>query len=90
MTLPHFDVILCRINSNLDQNEQNEDGEQKKMKQGQGKEDIDDLDSDDDYDDNDLSDVEDEDDEDFDCDLGPKTQNKSDALPDVSRIKVKE
>ncbi|GAA6221005.1 uncharacterized protein C9orf85 homolog [Lates japonicus] len=81
------DDIVIPINSHLDQKEPEEDGEQTKKGRGRGKKD---MDSDDDFDD-DFGDLEDEDDEDFDSDSGPKkTQDKSAALPDVSRVSVKD
>ncbi|XP_074494420.1 LOW QUALITY PROTEIN: uncharacterized protein C9orf85 homolog [Sebastes fasciatus] len=96
--------IVIPINSQEDKKEEEEeeeeeekekekeDVEQKKKGRGRGKKDLDDLDSDDD-DDDDLSDLGDDDDdvrEDFDRDLETKkTQNKSDVLPDVSRVNVK-
>ncbi|XP_070690247.1 uncharacterized protein C9orf85 homolog [Pempheris klunzingeri] len=84
--------IVIPVNSEVDQEEQKEDSEQKQK--GRGKKDMDDLDSDDDYDDDNLSDLGDDDDDeegDFDSDSKPKkTQNKSDVLPDVSRVNVKD
>jgi len=87
--------IVIPVNSHLDNAEQEEDGEQKRKGCGRGKKDADDLDSDDDYDGDDFGDLgddDDDDDEDFDSDSGPKKtqKNKSAALPDVSRVKIKD
>uniref|UniRef100_UPI0037E72565 uncharacterized protein C9orf85 homolog n=1 Tax=Semicossyphus pulcher TaxID=241346 RepID=UPI0037E72565 len=84
--------IVIPVNSGDNKEEEEDDSEQRKEGRGRGKKNTDDLDSDDDYDDNDLSDFGDDDEgEDFDSDTEPKkTQNKSDALPDVSRVKVKD
>ncbi|XP_040897986.1 uncharacterized protein C9orf85 homolog [Toxotes jaculatrix] len=80
--------IVIPINSHLDKKEPEEDSEQTKKGSRRGKKD---MDSDDDFDDDDFGDLEDEDDEDFDCDTGPKkTQSKSAALPDVSRVNLKD
>ncbi len=72
--------------------EQDEDGKPTKKGRGRGKKDVDGLDSDDDCGDDDLSDLgEEHDEEDFVSDSVPKkTQNKSDVLPDVSRINIKD
>ncbi|TMS03925.1 Uncharacterized protein E3U43_000814 [Larimichthys crocea] len=87
--------IVIPINSQADQEEQEEeDGGQKKKGRGRGKKDADDLDSDDE--DFDLSDHGDDDDDNEGEDLHndseqKKTQSdKSDALPDVSRVSFKE
>ncbi|XP_044053950.1 uncharacterized protein C9orf85 homolog [Siniperca chuatsi] len=80
--------IVIPVNSQVDKTEQEEDGEQRKRGYGRGKKDRDDLNSDDD---DDLSDLGDGNDEDFDSDSVPKkTQNKSDVLPDVSQVNVKD
>ncbi|KAI3372446.1 hypothetical protein L3Q82_022932, partial [Scortum barcoo] len=74
--------IVIPINSQVDKQEQEEDGKQKK---GRGKKDMDGLDSDDDDDSNDLG----EDDEDYNSDsVLTKTQDRSDVVPDVSRVYV--
>lgn len=81
--------IVISINSQEDKTEQEEDGEQRTKGRGRGKKDIGDLDSDDE----DFSDPGDDDDEeeDFSNDSEPKkAQNRSDVLPDVSRVKVKD
>lgn len=87
-----FLLSLCRINSQADQEEQEEeDGGQKKK--GRGKKDVDDLDSDDeDFDLSDHGDDDDDEGEDLHNDLEQKkTQSdKSDALPDVSRVSFKD
>lgn len=81
--------IIIPINKGDDEEEE-EDVKQVKKGCGRGKKDLGDLDSDDDYDDDDLSDLKD-DDEDFQCDSETKkAQKKSDVLPDVSRVKVKD
>ncbi|XP_068559607.1 uncharacterized protein C9orf85 homolog [Cebidichthys violaceus] len=87
--------IVIPVNSQEDKKEEEEDDKQKKK--GRGKKDLDDLDSDDDDDDDDdddnLSDLRDDDDkeEDFDSDSEPKKRpNRSDVLPDVSRVSFKE
>ncbi|XP_026177482.1 uncharacterized protein C9orf85 homolog [Mastacembelus armatus] len=83
--------IVIPVNSHLDKKEQEEEGEQRKKGQGRGTKDMGHLDSDDDYSDDDFGDLEDEDDEDFASDSGQKkSQNKSAALPDVSRVNVKD
>ncbi|XP_031705389.1 uncharacterized protein C9orf85 homolog [Anarrhichthys ocellatus] len=79
--------IVIPVNSEEDKKEEEEEDEQKKK--GRGKKDVDDLDSDDD----DLSDRRDDDDkeEDSDSDSEPKKrQNRSDVLPDVSRVHFKD
>ncbi|XP_054482742.1 uncharacterized protein C9orf85 homolog [Anoplopoma fimbria] len=85
--------IVIPVNSQEDKDEEEEDDEKKKKGCGRGKKDLDDLDSDDD----DLSDLRDDDDddddkgEDFNSDSEPKKrQNKSDVLPDASRVTFKE
>lgn len=89
---PPFDLLpLCRVNSEGDKKDQEDDDEQRKKGPGRGKKDMDDSDSDDD--DDDLSDLGDDDDEGEDSDNGSeqkKTQKKSDVLPDVSRVNVKD
>lgn len=91
LTQPHCVLLsLCRINSQEDKTEQEEDGEQRKKGRGQGKKDIGDLDSDDE-DFSDPGDDDDDEEEDFSNDSEPKkAQNRSDVLPDVSRVKVKD
>ena len=92
-----FDLLpFCRVNSEGDKKDQEEDGEQRKKGPGRGKKDMDASDSDDDDDDDDdddLSDLGDDDDEgevsDNDSEQ-KKTQKKSDVLPDVSRVNVKD
>ncbi|XP_059193358.1 uncharacterized protein C9orf85 homolog [Centropristis striata] len=91
--------IVIPINSEGDnkeeeeEEEEKEDGAQKKKGRGRRKKDLDDSDSDDDFHD-DLSDLEDDDDgegDDLDNNSdAKKTQNKSDVLPDVSRVNVKD
>lgn len=85
--------IVIPINSQEDKNEE----PQLKTGRRRGKKDSDDLDSDDDFDDDeDLSDFGDDDEEngegeDLKSDQeSKKTQKKSDVLPDVSQIKVKD
>ncbi|XP_063752377.1 uncharacterized protein C9orf85 homolog isoform X2 [Eleginops maclovinus] len=84
--------IVIPINKNDGEEEEKEEEDDKKVVEGRkkgrgrGKKDLDDLDSDDD----DLSDFGDDDEEGEDLDSGSeskKTQNKSDALPDVSRVR---
>lgn len=91
--LTHFVFLsLCRLNSQVDKTDQEEDGEQRKKGHGRGKKDTDNLDSDDCDDDDDLSDFGDDDDdegEDFDS-VPKKSQDKSDVLPDVSQVQVKD
>ncbi|XP_051278635.1 uncharacterized protein C9orf85 homolog [Dicentrarchus labrax] len=82
--------IVIPINSEADDKEQEEDGEQKKKERGPGKKDVDGLDSDDDYDDDDLSDLRDSDDDTGEDSEQKKTQDKSDVLPDVSRVSFKD
>lgn len=82
-------ISLCRVNSLVDNNKP-EEAEETKQKKGRGRR-KEDMDSDDDYDDDDFADLEDEDDEDFNSDSGPKRpQIKSEALPDVSQVKLKD
>ncbi|KAF1389723.1 hypothetical protein PFLUV_G00076440 [Perca fluviatilis] len=88
--------IVIPVNSQEDKTEEEEDGEQKKKERR--KKNLDDLDSDydDDDDDDDLSDLRDDDNDDnkgdnIERDSEPKkTQNKSDVLPDVSRVNIKD
>ncbi|XP_020513470.2 uncharacterized protein C9orf85 homolog [Labrus bergylta] len=88
--------IVIPINSQEEGNEdeEEEDGEQTKKGRGRGKKNMDDLDTDDDFDDDDddLSDFGDKDErEDSDCNPeAKKTQKKSDVIPDVSRVKIKD
>lgn len=78
-------LSLCRVNSQLDKKAQEEDGEQRKKLRERGKKDTGDLDSDDD---DELSDLGDDDEEDdYDSEL-KKTENKSDVLPDASRVSI--
>lgn len=84
---------MYRINSQVDKEEE-EDGVEQNKGHRQGKKDMNDLDSNDD-DDDDLSDLGDEDDdhdegEDFDHCVSKKTKKKSDVIPDVSRVNVKD
>lgn len=84
--------IVIPLNSQVDKTDQEEDGEQRKKGHGRGKKDTDNLDSDDCDDDDDLSDFGDDDDdegEDFDS-VPKKSQDKSDVLPDVSQVHVKD
>ncbi|XP_041643312.1 uncharacterized protein C9orf85 homolog [Cheilinus undulatus] len=86
--------IVIPINSQVDKKEE-EDGVQEKKGGGRGKKDMDDFDSDDDFDDDDadLSDFGDDADEGDDLKNDPepkKMQKKSDVLPDVSRVKLKD
>ncbi|XP_029295509.1 uncharacterized protein C9orf85 homolog [Cottoperca gobio] len=95
--------IVIPINSQGDKKEEEEEEkeedavEKQKKGLGRGKKDVDDLDSDD-VDDDNLSDPADDDDdddddegEDLDSDSKPKkTPNKSDVLPDVSRVSFKD
>ncbi|XP_053181424.1 uncharacterized protein C9orf85 homolog [Scomber japonicus] len=86
--------IVIPVNSHLDKTENEEDEEPKKKGCRRGKKDADDMDSDDDYDDDDCSDFGDDGDdvEDFDSDSGPKKtqKTKSAALPDVSKVNIKD
>ncbi|XP_030273460.1 uncharacterized protein C9orf85 homolog [Sparus aurata] len=86
--------IVIPVNSEGDKKDQEDDGEQRKKGPRRGKKDMDDSDNDDDDDDDDLSDLgDDDDDEGEDSDNGSeqkKTQKKSDVLPDVSRVNVKD
>lgn len=83
-------VLLWRVNSHLDKKEQEED-ERRKTGRGQRKKDADDFDSNEDYDDDDIDDLKDEDGGDFDSNSEPnKTQTKTCALPDVSRVDIKD
>ncbi|XP_073321458.1 uncharacterized protein C9orf85 homolog [Pagrus major] len=91
--------IVIPLNSEDDKKDQEEDGEQRKKGPGRGKKDMDDLDSGDEDDDDDLSDLGDNDDDDDNDDEGEdsdndselkKPQKKSDGLPDLSRVNVKD
>ncbi|XP_027130041.1 uncharacterized protein C9orf85 homolog [Larimichthys crocea] len=85
--------IVIPINSQADQEEQEEEEDGGQKKKGRGKKDVDDLDSDDeDFDLSDHGDDDDDEGEDLHNDLEQKkTQSdKSDALPDVSRVSFKE
>lgn len=89
LTQPRFVLLLlCRVISQVDK-EEREAGDQRKK--GRGKKDMDDLDSDDDCDEDDLSDFRDDSDdeeEDLDDSESKKTKNKSNVLPDISRINI--
>ncbi|XP_042344428.1 uncharacterized protein C9orf85 homolog [Plectropomus leopardus] len=81
--------IVVPINSQGDKKEEEEVVDQRKKGCGQRRKDLDDLDSEDDYDEDDLSDLEDDNDLDSDSE-SKKTKTKSDALPDVSRVNIKD
>lgn len=91
LTQPRFVLLLlCRVISQVDK-EEREAGDQRKKGRGRGKKDMDDLDSDDDCDEDDLSDFRDDSDdeeEDLDDSESKKTKNKSNVLPDISRINI--
>ncbi|KAM4577796.1 uncharacterized protein C9orf85 homolog [Fundulus diaphanus] len=82
--------IVIPVNSHLDKLEQEE--EERKKEHRRGKKDLEGLDSDDDYSDGGDDDDDDEDEQDdSDRDSKPKnTQNKSDILPNVSLLNVKD
>ncbi|XP_034728204.1 uncharacterized protein C9orf85 homolog [Etheostoma cragini] len=86
-----FCPSLCRINSQEDQTEEEEeeDGEQKMKGQ---KKNLDGLDSDEEEEKEEDDDDDDDDEGDnIDRDSEPKkTQNKTDVLPDVSRVTIKD
>lgn len=69
----------------MDKKEGEEDAEHRNNGKTQGKKDMDGLDSDED--DDDLSDFGEEDDEE---DFKSKTDNKTDVLPDVSQVNIKD